>query len=82
MSDPEKSDDDSTDDRSTQIAYARVSLRVVTFLGAGVLLACLGASMHLFVNPDREVPNFFVGIGSACVGALAGVLTPQISSRK
>jgi len=48
---------------------------VVTSLGAAVILALVGA-MLLVLN-DKTPPDIAVAIGSAAVGALAGLLAPS-----
>ncbi len=52
---------------------------VVWFLGVGIL-ACLFFTFYLLViNRGQEVkmPEIFLAIGSAAVGALAGLLAPS-----
>ena len=48
---------------------------VVMILGLTVLLAALGA-IYLAGIAEADIPEILVAIGSAAVGALAGLLTP------
>ena len=49
---------------------------VVSALGATVLIAMLGA-IYLAVNKIQPTPEILIAIGSAAVGALAGLLAPS-----
>ena len=51
---------------------------VVLMLGLTVLLAAYGA-IYLAGIAKAEIPDILIAIGSAAVGALAGLLTPSPS---
>lgn len=52
---------------------------VVAALGLGILLAMMGAIVLTF--KAQTVPEVLTALGSAAVGALAGLLAPSPSSR-
>ena len=53
---------------------------VVSALGLAVLLAVSGG-IYLAAKPDTAIPDILVALGSAAVGALAGLLAPSPGSR-
>ena len=53
---------------------------VVTFLGLAVLLTVLGA-IALAFRGGAEIPAVLTALGSASVGALAGLLAPSPGER-
>ncbi len=53
---------------------------VVSALGLTVLLAVSGG-IYLAAKPDTAIPDILVAIGSAAVGALAGLLAPTPGSK-
>ena len=53
---------------------------VVSALGLAVLLAVSGG-IYLAAKPDTAIPDILVAIGSAAVGALAGLLAPTPGSK-
>ncbi len=53
---------------------------VVSALGLAVLLTVSGG-IYLAAKPDTAIPEILIAIGSAAVGALAGLLTPIPSSK-
>ena len=53
---------------------------VVSALGLTVLLAVSGG-IYLAVKPDTAIPDILVALGSAAVGALAGLLAPAPGSK-
>jgi uncharacterized integral membrane protein len=60
------------------IARDRVIYRFIVFvLGALALLVAIVASTLVFLRPEAEVPDVLVSLGSAAVGALAGLLAPS-----
>jgi hypothetical protein len=48
---------------------------VVSVLGIAVILSALGAIILVFV--DKQTPEVLIALGSASVGALAGLLAPS-----
>ncbi|RXZ44312.1 hypothetical protein EBB06_06975 [Crenobacter cavernae] len=48
---------------------------VVSCLGAAMLIALIGAIALVVI--DKETPDVLVAIGSAAIGALAGLLAPS-----
>jgi hypothetical protein len=54
---------------------------VVIALGLAVLMAIAGGSA-VILGTDREVPDLFLALGSAAVGALAGLLAPSPSRKQ
>lgn len=53
---------------------------VVSALGAVILLIILGVIVLMFndnIDGDDKVPTIFTAIGSAAIGALAGLLAPS-----
>ena len=54
---------------------------VVLMLGLTVLLAACGA-IYLAGIAQAEIPDILIAIGSAAVGALAGLLAPTTPSSK
>jgi hypothetical protein len=52
---------------------------VVCFLGSTVLLTVLGsiAIMLIHFDPNLNIPDGVIALGSAAVGALAGLLAPS-----
>lgn len=53
---------------------------VVSTLGLAILLAVSGG-IYLAAKPDTAIPDILVAIGSAAVGALAGLLAPTPGSK-
>ena len=53
---------------------------VVGALGLAVLIAIIGAII-LSMNGDGNIPDVLTALGSAAVGALAGLLAPSPSNR-
>lgn len=56
---------------------------VVFFLGATIMVIILGVVILLGkdeINNDKEVPTILTAIGSAAIGALAGLLAPSPKS--
>lgn len=56
---------------------------VVFFLGATIMIIILGVVILLGkdqINNDKEVPTVLTAIGSAAIGALAGLLAPSPKS--
>ncbi len=53
---------------------------VVSALGITVLLVASGG-IYLAAKPNTSIPEILVAIGSAAVGALAGLLTPTPGSK-
>ncbi len=53
---------------------------VVSALGLTVLLAVSGG-IYLAAKPDTDIPDILVALGSAAVGALAGLLAPTPGSK-
>jgi uncharacterized membrane protein YbhN (UPF0104 family) len=53
---------------------------VVSALGLAVLLAVSGG-IYLAAKPDTAIPDILVALGSAAVGALAGLLAPTPGSK-
>jgi hypothetical protein len=49
---------------------------VVVLLGVVMLTAMVG-SLMLMANGGEEVPDIFLALGSAAVGALAGLIAPS-----
>lgn len=55
---------------------------VVASLGAVILLIIIGVIALMLtkdINKDTEVPTLFTALGSAAIGALAGLLAPSPS---
>ncbi|HXZ94827.1 MAG TPA: hypothetical protein VEG28_02820 [Dehalococcoidia bacterium] len=50
---------------------------IVVFLGIATLFALLGAIVLAAIGKNNIIPSGIVAIGSAAVGALAGVLSPS-----
>ncbi len=53
---------------------------VVSSLGLIILLIIIGVIVLMFndsIKDDKSVPTIFTAIGSAAIGALAGLLAPQ-----
>jgi hypothetical protein len=50
---------------------------IVVFLGVATLLTLLGAIVLAAIGKTNLIPDGIVAIGSAAVGALAGVLSPS-----
>jgi uncharacterized membrane protein YbhN (UPF0104 family) len=53
---------------------------VVSALGLAVLLAVIGG-IYLAAKPNTAIPDILVALGSAAVGALAGLLAPTPGSK-
>jgi len=53
---------------------------VVSALGLTVLIAVSGG-IYLAAKPDTAIPEILIALGSAAVGALAGLLTPAPGSK-
>jgi len=53
---------------------------VVTFLGVAVLLTIIGG-FYLSIKTAATIPEGLIALGSAAVGALAGLLAPSPMSR-
>lgn len=53
---------------------------VVSALGLTVLLVASGG-IYLAAKPDTAIPDILVALGSAAVGALAGLLAPAPGSK-
>jgi len=53
---------------------------VVLALGLAVLMA-VGGAIFLTWSTDKQVPQVLVALGSAAVGALAGLLAPSPTKR-
>jgi hypothetical protein len=75
--------------RTPQQADKQVYLLVVKFLGWTALLTVLGSFILILVdelhtkNGDRHpIPTGLIALGSACVGALAGLLAPTPFNHK
>jgi hypothetical protein len=52
---------------------------VILFLGAGILLVVIVVA--ILVGLDKNVPDGVIAIGSAAVGAMAGILAPSPISK-
>ena len=50
---------------------------VLIILGAAVIITTLGGLALAFYNPDQEIPQFIVAIGTTALGAIAGLLAPS-----
>jgi hypothetical protein len=50
---------------------------VVMSLGIVVLVCAVGAIYLAALTPAREIPDLLIALGSAAVGALAGLLAPS-----
>ncbi len=53
---------------------------VVSVLGLTVLLVAIGG-IYLAAKPNTAIPDILVALGSAAVGALAGLLAPSPGSK-
>jgi anaerobic C4-dicarboxylate transporter len=77
--------DAAADARPTPLTSDVVIYRsVVLFLGTAVLVSILGAIVlvwHCKCDANREPPQILTAIGSAAVGALAGLLAPSPSQK-
>ncbi|HSR66933.1 MAG TPA: hypothetical protein VLU25_03240 [Acidobacteriota bacterium] len=50
--------------------------RVIWFLGAAVILT-ISFAFYLALSPAEKTPESLIALGSAAVGALAGLITPR-----
>jgi hypothetical protein len=66
---------------STPLQYDRWIFRlVVAFLGVAVLLTIIGG-FYLSIKTAATIPEGLIALGSAAVGALAGLLAPSPMTR-
>jgi hypothetical protein len=63
--------------RSPPAVDKQIYLWVVVFLGSTALLTVLGSFLLMLCHPaSHPIPTGLIALGSACVGALAGLLAP------
>lgn len=55
----------------------RIYYAVISFLGVTALVVVVIAG--LIAGSGRAVPDIFTAMGAACIGALAGLLAPQVT---
>jgi uncharacterized integral membrane protein len=68
--------------RAAPLAWDKWIYRVVVFvLGVTVIAALIGAIALTFQSGDAKTPDVLTALGSAAVGALAGLLAPSPTSK-
>ena len=55
----------------------RIYYAVISFLGVTALIVVIIAG--IISGTGKDVPDIFTAMGAACIGALAGLLAPQVS---